>query len=335
MLLELITHYPKRDQKNLHKAWCNVPPSWAAKVLESPCDSCLRANAPRKPPSGELPKFPGLYFLDIHYCSVEGWGNGCKNTVGVTHSTTGMCKFITVKRKNEAGKAMRIISAYCESTGNPIRWIHTDGCHCLKGSEMIPVAREHNWRITTTNVGSSNQNPIEPVWRATMSETRKHHTAACHENNAMPLEFWQFAWEHGNSCRMLRPSRLAPHTCILESYLKRPVSGRHLRPWGCLGYYEAAPRYPGGTLVNNVRAQARRGLCLGYAGGMCSSFEGLLAIEDRSQPGYIMFDPELNTVVITDDVTFVPKCQPGLRRCCNGFGTSDGHIAASQARCSG
>ena len=318
VLLELITHYPKRDQKNLHKAWCNVPPSWAAKVLKSPCDSCLRANAPRKPPSGELPKFPGLYFLDIHYCSVEGWGNGCKNTVGVTHSTTGMCKFITVKRKNEAGKAMRIISAYCESTGNPIRWIHTDGCHCLKGSEMIPVAREHNWRITTTNVGSSNQNPIEPVWRATMSETRKHHTAACHENNAMPLEFWQFAWEHGNSCRMLRPSRLAPHTCILESYLKRPVSGRHLRPWGCLGYYEAAPRYPGGTLVNKVRAQARRGLCLGYAGGMCSSFEGLLAIEDRSQPGYIMFDPELNTVVITDDVTFVPKCQPGLRRVSGG-----------------
>ena len=117
---------------------------------------------------------------------------------------------------------------------------------------------------------------------------------------------------------MLRPSRLAPHTCILESYLKRPVSGRHLRPWGCLGYYEAAPRYPGGTLVNKVRAQARRGLCLGYAGGMCSSFEGLLAIEDRSQPGYIMFDPELNTVVITDDVTFVPKCQPGLRRVSGG-----------------
>ena len=65
---------------------------------------------------------------------------GCKNNVGVTHSTTGMCKFITVKRKNEAGKA----------------------------------------RITTTTVGSSNYLMYRSYGTLKSCERcpSRHHTAA-------------------------------------------------------------------------------------------------------------------------------------------------------------
>ena len=129
-------------------------------------------------------------FLDIMHISVPCIFTGFRIVVGVTHAASGKRKTVRVGSKDQAHLAMEIILAFFNSVGKPVTWIHTDGANELKGSNMVPLARSKNIRITTTVKHRSRQNPQEPSWRAQMTGTRK----TLQQSN-LPVGFWGAAWD--------------------------------------------------------------------------------------------------------------------------------------------
>jgi len=104
LLHRISGHLPRRDMIHLQDAWCDAPSSWTTDVLketkEALCEACIRANAPSASPSGSLPAFEGLCFLDIWHISEAAYFGGQKTVVGVTHSTSGLVKSVPVLRKS-------------------------------------------------------------------------------------------------------------------------------------------------------------------------------------------------------------------------------------------
>jgi hypothetical protein len=320
LLHRICGHLPRRDLIHLPDAWCDAPPYWTTDVLketkEALCEACIRANAPRASPSGELPSFDGMYFLDILHVATPAHFGGQRTVVGVTHSTSGFVKSVPVLRKSQAADAMRIIIHFLNSVGKPVKWIHTDGAHELKGAGMIDLANEHQIRITTSNVGSSRQNKQEPTWRATCAAMRTELA-----QSGLPHSFWLHAFSHAEQGRNLRPSRAAPFDTRLGRLLGRKPKGAYRRPYGCLCYVLDAPRYVGGTLVNKVAAQAQRAIHLGYYGDEGGSLENLETKGERAKPGYLCFVPDAGhrgAIIVTDAVKFVVDCFPGIKRVAGG-----------------
>jgi hypothetical protein len=320
LLHRICGHLPRRDLIHLPDAWCDAPPYWTTDVLketkEALCEACIRANAPRASPSGELPSFDGMYFLDILHVATPAYFGGQRTVVGVTHSTSGFVKSVPVLRKSQAADAMRIIIHFLNSVGKPVKWIHTDGAHELKGAGMIDLANEHQIRITTSNVGSSRQNKQEPTWRATCAAMRTELA-----QSGLPHSFWLHAFSHAEQGRNLCPSRAAPFDTRLGRLLGRKPKGAYRRPYGCLCYVLDAPRYVGGTLVNKVAAQAQRAIHLGYYGDEGGSLENLETKGERAKPGYLCFVPDAGhrgAIIVTDAVKFVVDCFPGIKRVAGG-----------------
>ena len=297
-------HAEARVLRLLVHAICDAEPWWAELIVEKPCEACITGDASRLGPSGSLPRTEGLVFLDIWHYTIPDIITGCKTVVGVTHAASRKRKSVKVKTKGEAHLAMEIIIAYFESVGKPITWIHTDAAPELKGSEMVPLARRKNIRITTTVVGRSRQNPQEPSWRAQSTSTRKNL-----EQSRLPDNFWGPAWDDAEDASDLIPSRAAPHDCALGRLLStadktiKPAGG-YRRAFGSLCYPTLAPRLPSGTLVNKMKSQSQRAILLGYAGGRGGAGEGL-GFRERSQAGYICYLPESNSTIVTDDVRII------------------------------
>ena len=297
-------HAEARVLRLLVHAICDAEPWWAELIVEKPCEACITGDASRLGPSGSLPRTEGLVFLDIWHYTIPDIITGCKTVVGVTHAASRKRKSVKVKTKGDAHLAMEIIIAYFESVGKPITWIHTDAAPELKGSEMVPLARRKNIRITTTVVGRSRQNPQEPSWRAQSTSTRKNL-----EQSRLPDNFWGPAWDDAEDASDLIPSRAAPHDCALGRLLStadktiKPAGG-YRRAFGSLCYPTLAPRLPSGTLVNKMKSQSQRAILLGYAGGRGGAGEGL-GFRERSQAGYICYLPESNSTIVTDDVRII------------------------------
>ena len=313
-------HAEDRVLRHLPDALDDADADWLAAMKEHatkpPCEACITGNAPRLGPSGALPRDEGLIFLDIMHISVPCIFTGHRIIVGVTHAASGKRKTVRVGNKGQAHLAMEVILAYFNSAGKPVTWIHTDGANELKGSNMVPLARSKNIRVTCTVKHRSRQNPQEPSWRAQMAGTRK----TLQQGN-LPVGFWGVAWDDTEEGQCLIPSREPPHDCALGRLLSTGAktvkpNGSHRRPFGSLCYPVVAERLPSGTLVNKAAAQSRRAILLGYSGGRSGDFEALGVT--RSQPGYICYIPETNSTVVTDDVYICWRVQPGLERTSGG-----------------
>ena len=313
-------HAEDRVLRHLPDALGDADADWLAAMKEHvtkpPCEACITGNAPRLGPSGSLPRDEGLIFLDVMHVSIPCMFTGFKIVVGVTHAASGKRKTVRVGGKDQAHLAMEIILAYFNSVGKPVTWIHTDGANELKGSNMVPLARSKNIRITTTIKNRSRQNPQEPSWRAQMAGCRK----TLRQGN-LPVCFWGTAWDDAEEGQSLAPSREPPHDCSLGRLLSTDAktikpNGSHRRPFGSLCYPVTAERLPSGTLVNKAAAQSRRAILLGYSGGRSGDFEALGV--SRSQPGYICYIPETNSTIVTDDVYICWRVQPGLERTSGG-----------------
>ena len=314
------SHSEHRVNLRLSDALSDVPDWWSSVLRDGPCDACLRGEAPRLGASGSLPKDKGLVFIDIYHTQIPTLWKRERTVVGITHAASRLRRSWRVQAKSQAPDAIELGLAFFNSTGNPVSWIHCDGANELKGSGIVPTARRHQIRITTTLVNSSRQNPQEPSWRALNSSVRKELAQA-----RLPLDFWGWAWDHAEEGHALRPSREPPHDCALGRLLGDKPAGAHRRPFGCLCYPTVAPRLPGGTLVNKMAVQAPRAIHLGYVGGRAGTFEQLGVA--RCQPGYACYIPSddssvgterAGTIIVTDSVRFIPDCFPGLQRCVGG-----------------
>ena len=309
-------HAEDRVLRHLPDALDDADATWMDAMREHatkpPCEACITGNAPRLGPSGALPRDEGLIFLDIMHVNVPCIFTGFKIIVGVTHAASRKRKTVRVGSKDQAHLAMEIILAYFNSCGKPVTWIHTDGANELKGSNMVPLARSKNIRVTCTIRNRSRQNPQEPGWRASMAATR-----VALQQARLPVGFWGAAWDDTEEGQSLAPSREAPHDCALGRLLSTAdkvvkPKGSHRRPFGSLCYPVTAQRLPSGTLVNKAAAQSRRAILLGYSGARSGDFEAIGV--QRSQPGYICYFPDTNTTLVTDDVYICWKVQPGLER---------------------
>ena len=313
-------HAEDRVLRHLPDALDDADDGWLSAMKEHatkpPCEACITGDAHRLGPSGSLPRDEGLIFLDIMHISVPCIFTGFRIVVGVTHAASGKRKTVRVGSKDQAHLAMEIILAFFNSVGKPITWIHTDGANELKGSNMVPLARSKNIRITTTVKHRSRQNPQEPSWRAQMTGTRK----TLQQSN-LPVGFWGAAWDDTEEGQSLIPSREPPHDCSLGRLLSTDAKaikpkGSHRRPFGSLCYPVISERLPSGTLVNKAAAQSRRAILVGYSGGRSGDFEAIGV--SRSQPGYICYVPETNSTIVTDDVYICWRVQPGLERTSGG-----------------
>ena len=314
------SHSEHRVNKFLKDALCDVPDWWGDILKDGPCDACLRGEAPRLGPSGSLPTDEGLVFLDIYHTQIPTLWRREKTVFGVTHAASRLKRSWRLDKKSQAPEALELALAFFNASGKPITWIHCDGANELKGSGVVPLAKRHSIRITTTLVGQSRQNPQEPAWRALNAATRVELA-----QSRLPLDFWGYAWDHAEEGLSLRPSRSPPHNCALGRLLNEKPKGTHRRPFGCLCYPTVAPRHPSGTLMNKMAVQSVRAIHLGYVGNRTGSFEQLGI--DRCQPGYACYIPSddasvgrdrAGTIIITDSVRFVPDCFPGLQRCAGG-----------------
>ena len=313
-------HAEDRRLKHLPDALSDADEMWVKAMAEHafkpPCEGCLTGDSPRLGPNGELPRVEGLIFLDIMHVSVPCIFTGYKIIVGVTHAASRKRKTIRVGSKDQAHLAMEIILAFFNSVGKEVKWIHTDGANELKGSNMVPLARSKNIRITTTVKKSSRQNPQEPSWRASMAGTRK----TLHAGN-LPVGCWGAAWDDAEEGQSLIPSREPPHDCSLGRLLSTEgktvkPTGSHRRPFGSLCYPVISERLPSGTLTNKAAHQTKRAILLGYSGGRSGDFEALGV--QRSQPGYICWFPDTNATLVTNDVYICWRIQPGLERTAGG-----------------
>ena len=143
-------------------ALCDAEVWWSTVIVEKLCEACITGDASCLGPSGSLPCTEGLLFLDIWHYTIPDIITGYKTVVGVAHAASRKRKPVKVGSKGDAHLAMEVIIAYFESVGKPVAWIYTDAAPELKGSEMVPLARSKNIRITTTVVGKSRMNPQEP-----------------------------------------------------------------------------------------------------------------------------------------------------------------------------
>ena len=324
-------HSETRVLKHLSDALSDVP-QWTTEVLQDcPCDTCLRAEAPKVGPSGHLPNDDGLWFLDIYHTQIPGLWKGEKIVVGFTNAKARLFRSWIVKHKSEADDAVELCVAYCNSKGIKFTWIHADGAHELKGSKIGRIAKTHGFRITTNCPGVSRQSLAEPMWRVMSMYVRK-----ALEHARLPLCFWVWLWRDCEEAYSLKPSRSPPHDCALGRALGRKPKGFHRRPPGCLGYITIALRHPNGTLVNKAAVQAVRCIYLGYVGNETGSFEqvGL----ERCMPGYAGYIASddtscganhAGTIHISPDMRFVPSCFPGLKRCAGGGGRSRSSVFLS------
>ena len=320
-LHRITDHCEHRLCRLLPKAWRDAEDWWIDKCVDEPCDACLRGDAPRVAPSGSLPCVKGLIFIDIMHVSIVGKRTGCRNVLGLIEATTGFEKSMCIPRKSDAPAAIDLCTSFLHSKGYVCAHLHCDGAHELKGSGVVALARERQWRITTSLPGHSRQNRREPGWRHRIKEVRK---ALVQANLTDFPELWDFAWSHVEEGAMLRPVREPPHLSKLGQLIASCnkshdglVQGSHRRPFGALCYPGDAPRLPSGTLVNKVKPQAERMLHMGYYGGESGSFERLTTDNERAQPGYICLD-EQGQFVITDNVRFCPNTFPGLKRVAGG-----------------
>ena len=326
-------HGEHRRLCKLHEALSDVEPFWADILRDGPCEDCLQGDAPKIGHRGHLPEVEGLWFVDVHHTQIGTLWFNEKSTIGFKHSTSGLFRSWR-GLKSQAPEIFELAFAYANSNGSPITWIHCDQANDLKGSKIVPIVQKHSCRITTTTLESSNQNPIEPVWRVIMKGVR-----ILLKQGNMPLQAWGVAWDDCEEGYNLYPSRQPPHACPLGRFLGEKPSGTHRRPLFCLCYPTIAPRLPSGTLVNKAAVQAPRALCFGYHGARCGSFEAIGI--DRSKPGYACFvatdDASCGRhysgrVVVTPDVRFVPDCFPGLQRQAGGGGSFLRHVFRSSPK---
>ena len=316
-LHRITAHSEPRVVRKLHCAWADAEEWMSDRVSDEPCEQCLQGDAARLGPSGSLPTVDGLVFIDVHHTNVEPHDRSGRNVLGVKHAKSGFTKTVRMERKSDSADAIMLCYVYFKSIGKPWTWIHCDGANDLKGTKVGALAKKHGWRITTTNVNSSNQNPIEPEWRWFGAVMRK--AMAMEHFRGVPYEFWCYIWDHEEEGRNLKPSREPPHDCRLGRLLDDKPKGMHRRPALCLCYVVEAPRLPSGTLVHKVMPQGARALHLCYMGGACGSCDKLGV--ERCKPGYACLVCRPNgaiDVVVTDDVRFVPDVFPGLKRLSGG-----------------
>ena len=167
-------HGRRRDLLHLSEAWSDA--SWSKELFEGKaeetCEACFRANRPKSSPGGELPTAQGLYYMDIWHVSLPAHFGGERTVIGITHAATGFNKTVGIKYKSQAADAMHVMLAFCNASGQPIKWLHTNNAPELKGAGMIEIANNHQIRITTSTVGNSQQNLMEPNWRANTAAMR-------------------------------------------------------------------------------------------------------------------------------------------------------------------
>ena len=156
-LHRITAHSEPRVVRKLHCAWADAE-EWMVKVVsDEPCEQCLQGNASRLGPSGSLPTVDGLVFIDVHHTNVEPHDRSGRNVLGVKHAKSGFTKTVRMPKKSDAPDAIMLCYGYFNSVGKAWTWIHCDGAGDLKGSKVGALAKKHGWRITTTNVGSSNK----------------------------------------------------------------------------------------------------------------------------------------------------------------------------------
>ena len=316
-LHRITAHSEPRVVRCLHHAWADAEEWMCERVSDEPCEQCLQGDSSRLGPGGSLPDVDGLVFIDVHHTNVEPHDGSGRNVLGVKHAKSKFLKTVRMKKKSDAPEAIMLCYSYFKSIGCAWSWIHCDNAQDLKGSKVGKLAKEHGWRITCTNVASSNQNPIEPEWRWSGAAVRK--SMCMEEGHGVPYEFWCYIWDHEEEGRNLRPSREPPHDCRLGRLLGEKPNGMYRRPALCLCYVTEAPRLPSGTLVHKVRPQATRALHLCYMGGRSGSCDKLGV--ERCKPGYacLVCRPGGSIeVIVTDDVRFVVDVFPGLKRLSGG-----------------
>ena len=150
------------------------------------CDACLRGNAPKCGPSGHLPTDEGLWFLDIWHCNVPSLWKRERTVIGFTNAKSRLFRSFRVKRKSQAPEAYELVIAFANSLGLRFTWLHADQAWELVGTQISTIAKKHGFRITTSCVGVSRQNPQEPQWRAHMAVVRVIIAQA-----RLPLDFWE------------------------------------------------------------------------------------------------------------------------------------------------
>ena len=261
-----------------------------------------------------MPQDEGLLYIDFYHCNVPAIFTG--NTARLTSKHAGKSKFVksvSCKRKSDAPEAVEIILSYYNSKERKISHLHSDCAAELKGGGVAPLAAKHQIRITTNVKEISRCNGVEPIHRVGGDVVR-----AALEGARLPLCFHDLAWAWFEDGHALKPSRQAPHDTSLARLTGNKPKGGYRRPFGILCYATEAPRLPSGTLVNKYKAQAVRCLCMGYSGGDSGAYEALG--NNRSQPGYICFDPEGCRLIVTESVRFIVGCFPGLQRTAGGGG---------------
>ena len=310
-------HSERRRLKHICEAWKDAEP-WMVKAMEevgpeeSPCDACLKGEAPQIGPHGSLPDSPGLMYIDVWHAQVPGMYSGSKNRLGAK-LVGGKNHFMSVaiKNKSDAPEAVELCLSYYNSTGNPISWIICDCAPELRSGGVGTLARKHSIRISTTVPGRGRTNAVEPDFRVMNKTVRVLLSDA-----QLPDSFHDYAFDYAQDGRALLPSREPPHQCPLGRLLGDKVNGTYRRPFGCLCYPTIAPRLPSGTLVNKVGEQSKRCLYFGYRGAATGAFERMGA--DKPRPGHICYDPVTNSEVVTDSVRCVAWCLPGLQRAAGG-----------------
>ena len=111
----------------------------------------------------------GLWFLDVWHTSVPSLWKRERTIIGFTNASSRLFRSWRVARKSQAPEFYELMVAFTNSLQIPFTWVHTDNANELKGTRITEIAKQHGFRITTSCVGKSRQNPQEPQWRAHMA----------------------------------------------------------------------------------------------------------------------------------------------------------------------
>ena len=312
---DCFNHGEQRVLEHLGDALSDFEP-WMAEEIKrnpvGPCDACLRGRAPRIGPSGQLPQDENMLFMDFYHCNVPAIFTG--NTARLTTKHAGqskMLKSVATKYKSDAPAALELVLSWYNSKNITIKHCHTDCANELRAGGVGALTRKHLIRITTNVAGVSRTNGIEPVHRVGADVVR---AALCRAR--LPLCFHELCWDWFEDGHALKPSREPPHHCSLGILLGKKVPGAYRRPFGLLCYVTIAKRLPSGTLANKYKEQATRCLHMGYYGSESGAHEALGV--EKSQAGYICFEPEECCLLYSESVRFIPGCFPGLQRTAGG-----------------
>ena len=96
--------------------------------------------------------------MDMYHTQVPSLWKGNKTVVGFTHSISRLFRSYTVSKKSQAPDVYELHIAFCSAKGIAFTWCRVDGAHELKGTKIVPIAKQHAFRITTNTPGSSRQN---------------------------------------------------------------------------------------------------------------------------------------------------------------------------------